>query len=142
MAESNTRGESYLNRIFCADCVEGMRQHLPEGCVDVIVTSPPYNIGVRYGSYSDDMPFGEYLDWMGEVARECHRVLKDAGSFFFNIGDRPSDELRSLQVAGRIGRIFRLQNTIHWVKSIAVPEEAINIGHYKPVNSPRLLGLH
>ena len=111
-----------VNQIYCADCVPGMRQHLPDGCVDVVVTSPPYNIGVRYNTHDDNLPFDEYLGWMEQVAVECRRVLKEEGSFFFNIGDRASDELRSLQVAERIGRHFRLQNTIHWIKSIAAPE--------------------
>jgi len=121
------------------DCLEGMRTYLPKGCIDVIVTSPPYNIGVRYGSHDDNLPFDVYLDWMEEVANECFRVLKQDGSLFFNIGDRPSDELRSLRVAERICKVFRLQNTIHWIKSIAVPEEGLAIGHYKPVNSTRYL---
>ncbi len=125
--------------IHCQDCTEGMRQHLTEGCVDVIVTSPPYNIGVRYNTHDDNLPFGEYLDWMERVAVECRRVLKDEGSFFLNIGDRPSDELRSLRVADRMSCHFRLQNTVHWIKSIAAPEEGVNMGHYKPVNSRRFL---
>jgi site-specific DNA-methyltransferase (adenine-specific) len=129
----------YTDTIYCADCVAGMREHLPDGCVDVIVTSPPYNIGVRYNTHDDNLPFDDYLDWMEQVALECRRVLKEEGSFFFNIGDRASDELRSLQVAERIGRHLRLQNTIHWIKSIAAPEEGVNMGHYKPVNSPRYL---
>ncbi|MHC4593225.1 MAG: DNA-methyltransferase [Planctomycetota bacterium] len=127
----------YLDTIFCEDCVEGMRQRVPDACIDVIVTSPPYNIGVEYNTHEDNLPFDRYLDWMGDVARECRRVLKDQGSFFLNIGDKPSDELRALRVAERICRHFRLQNTIHWVKSIAAPEEDVNMGHYKPVNSPR-----
>ncbi|MFX1538233.1 MAG: DNA-methyltransferase [Promethearchaeota archaeon] len=76
---------------------------------------------------------------MEKIASGCFRVLKDDGSFFFNIGDKPSDSLRSLTVASRITKIFKLQNTIHWVKSIAVPEKGVNIGHYKPVNSNRFL---
>lgn len=140
-------GSTFLDRIFLEDCLKGMRGHLPDGCVDVIVTSPPYNIGTQYDTHDDNLPFDRYLDWMEEVAHECHRVLKDSGStsspqggsFFFNIGDKPSDELRSLKVAERIGRHFRLQNTIHWVKSIAAPEEGVNMGHYKPVNSDRYL---
>ncbi len=132
--------ESCLDRIFCEDCVAGMRARLPDGCVDLIVTSPPYNIGTQYSSHRDNLPFGEYLDWLEEVASECRRVLRDDGSFFFNIGDRPSDELRSLEVAQRIRRAgFTLQNTIHWIKSIAAPEEGVNMGHYKPVNSARYL---
>ena len=131
---------AWLDRVFCEDCIAGMRARLPERSVDVVVTSPPYNIGVRYNTHQDDMPFDQYLDWMGQAAAECRRVLRDDGSFFLNIGDRPSDELRSLRVAERvIAAGFRLQNTIHWVKSIAAPEEGVNMGHYKPVNSARFL---
>jgi site-specific DNA-methyltransferase (adenine-specific) len=130
---------AWRNRIFTEDCLEGMRRRLPDKSIDVIVTSPPYNIGMRYNRYEDSRPFEEYLDWLESIAVECRRVLKDNGSFFFNIGDKPSDEFRSFRVAERIGRTWRLQNTIHWIKSIAVPEERINIGHYKPVNSGKLL---
>jgi site-specific DNA-methyltransferase (adenine-specific) len=132
--------QSCIDAIFCCDCIEGMRERLPDGCVDVIVTSPPYNIGTDYNSHHDNLPFADYLDWMEAVGRECRRVLREDGSFFFNIGDRPSDELRSLQVAERIKAAgFTLQNTIHWIKSIAAPEEGVNMGHYKPVNSDRYL---
>lgn len=130
--------EEFKNKIICGNCIFLMKE-MPDECVDVIVTSPPYNIGVRYNTHKDDMPFDKYLDWIEDVAKGCFRVLKKDGSFFFNIGDRPSDELRSLKVAERISKIFKLQNTIHWVKSIAVPEENVNIGHYKPVNSKRFL---
>jgi len=130
---------AYLDQLFAEDCLEGMRRRLPDACVDVIVTSPPYNIGTRYDAHTDRMPFDQYLDWMEEVARECRRVLKDDGSFFLNIGDKARDELRSFRVAERLCRHFVLQNTIHWVKSIAAPEEGVNMGHYKPVNSQRYL---
>lgn len=129
----------WQNKIFDIDCIEGMNTLLPEQSIDVIVTSPPYNIGVDYNSYNDNRPFEEYLTWIGEIAKSCHRVLKDTGSFFFNIGDKPSDEFRSLTIAKKIGEVFKLQNTIHWVKSIAIPEKNLNIGHYKPVNSKRFL---
>ncbi len=130
----------WLDRIHCEDCLTGMRRLLPDESVDVIVTSPPYNIGVAYDAHDDNMPLSEYLDWIGEVAAQCRRVLRQDGSFFLNVGDRPSDELRSLRVAERaIGAGLRLQNTIHWIKSIAAPEEGVNMGHYKPVNSPRFL---
>lgn len=130
--------EEYRNKIICGDCVEKMNS-MPEESIDVIVTSPPYNIGVNYNSHDDNMDFEDYLDWMERFARACNRVLKKDGSFFFNIGDKPSDELRSLKVAERINKVFRLQNTIHWVKSLAAPEKNVAIGHYKPVNSKRYL---
>ena len=134
---SNIKDTEWKNKIFQTDCIEGMRRFIPDKAIDLIVTSPPYNIGVKYNTHNDNMPFSDYLDWMDELAKECFRVLKDNGSFFFNIGDKPSDELRSLKVAERISKTFRLQNTFHWVKSIAIPEQNINIGHYKPVNSKR-----
>ena len=131
--------DNWLNKIFQMDCIKGMNEILPAKSIDVIVTSPPYNINIDYNSYDDNRPFNEYLDWLDIVAQGCSRVLKNDGSFFFNIGDRPSDELRSLTIAQKIAQHFRLQNTIHWVKSIAIPENDINIGHYKPVNSQRYL---
>jgi site-specific DNA-methyltransferase (adenine-specific) len=139
MSEVVKTAGDVVNRIFRQDCVAGMRGRLPDGCVDVIVTSSPYNIGVAYDNHDDNLPFDRYLDWMEEVAAECRRVLKVDGSLFFNIGDRPSDELRSLRVADRVREHFHLQNTIHWVKSIAAPEEGVNMGHYKPVNSARFV---
>ena len=128
----------YKNKIICGDCIKIMN-NMPEESVDVIITSPPYNIGVKYNSHKDNMKFDDYLNWMEDFSKSCFRVLKSDGSFFFNIGDKPSDELRSLKVAERINKSFKLQNTIHWVKSIAVPEHDVNIGHYKPVNSKRFL---
>ena len=55
-------------------------------CVDVIVTSPPYNIGVRYSRHRDEMPRGLYLDWIERVVLECRRVLREDGSLFLNVG--------------------------------------------------------
>ncbi len=131
--------DNWLNKIYQMDCIKGMNEILPAKSIDVIVTSPPYNINIDYNSYNDNRPFNEYLDWIDNIAQGCFQVLKNEGSFFFNIGDRPSDELRSLTVAQKITQHFKLQNTIHWVKSIAIPEKEINIGHYKPVNSQRFL---
>ncbi|MCK4374964.1 MAG: site-specific DNA-methyltransferase [Candidatus Brocadiae bacterium] len=53
------RSDDYLDAVFCEDCVEGMRRRLPDACIDVIVTSPPYNIGIAYNTYRDNLPFDE-----------------------------------------------------------------------------------
>jgi len=129
----------FANQVYEMDCIRGMRDMLPEKSIDIIVTSPPYNIGVDYGMHDDAMPFGEYLGWMEEFGRMCRRVLKDDGSLYFNIGDKASDEFRSFRVAQRIADGLVLQNTLHWVKSIAIPEHGVNVGHFKPVNSRRYI---
>ena len=141
-----------LDAIHPMDCIQGMRL-LPRGSIDIIVTSPPYNLGKPYAGYDDRRPRQEYLDWMGGVAGEAKRVLRDQGSFFLNVGGSPGDPWIPLDVAQRFREHFVLQNVIHWVKSIAIPRadtgrydilsDDLSAGHYQPVNSPRYLsGCH
>lgn len=128
-----------LNEVYQIDCIKGMEELEPDS-VDIIITSPPYNIGVDYNSHKDNMEFEEYLNWMAEFGKATKRVLKEKGSLFFNIGDKSSDELKAFEVAKRINNEnLRLQNTIHWIKHISIPEENISVGHFKPVNSKHFL---
>ncbi|MEM1949428.1 MAG: site-specific DNA-methyltransferase [Nitrososphaerota archaeon] len=141
--------EVKLNTIYLMDCLEGMRSLLKAGEVDVIVTSPPYNIGVKYNRYDDTVPREKYLDWMEEVGIECKRVLKDDGSFFLNMGHKPRDPWVAWEVAFRMRKHFTLQNVIIWVKSIAIQKKDVGkypnivgdiaVGHYKPIGGSRFL---
>ena len=136
-------------RLYRCDCVEGMRKHLKPGSVDVVVTSPPYNLGTRYRTYRDSIPREEYLAWSEDWFGEVERVLAEEGSFFLNIGGMPSDPHGPFEVLERALKRFKLQNVIHWVKSIAIEAEDVgnypgitgdvSVGHYKPINSPRFL---
>ncbi|MBT8507938.1 modification methylase [Methanomicrobiaceae archaeon CYW5] len=138
----------YLDSIHLCDCIEGMQQ-LPDASIDIIVTSPPYNIGKPYNSHNDTMPRDEYLAWMGRVAAEARRILKDEGSFFLNVGGKPSDQWIPYDVLARFREHYELQNVIHWVKSVAIEKADIGaydgitkdvaVGHYQPVNSRRYL---
>jgi len=100
-----------------------MKHCVKDNSIDVVVTSPPYNIGKDYNTYKDDIPRSEYLSWVGQVGREIKRVLKDDGSFFLNIGNRPKDQWLAWDVANTIRENFTLQNVIHWIKSIAISKE-------------------
>lgn len=126
-------------RLEVKDCVEGMAQ-LPPQSVDVVITSPPYNIGVTYHTYRDDLPPDKYLEWSRSWISQVVRILKPKGSFFLNFGgshDAPLVPFRMPWLAAECG--FRLQNTFHWIKSIAVPLERglVTLGQFKPVASPR-----
>src|SRR4051812_37057265 len=87
-----------VGRFYLADCLEIFRQ-LPAGSVDVMVTSPPYNIGVRYNTYDDRLSHAAYLAWTSEWVAAAARVLKPEGSLFLNVGTRPSDPWTALDVA-------------------------------------------
>jgi site-specific DNA-methyltransferase (adenine-specific) len=110
---------------------------MPEGAIDVCVTSPPYNIGVRYGSYADDLDRGGYLSWMAQVSHELRRVIGDQGSLFLNLGFSSTDPWVDMDVANVFRADWVLQNRICWVKSVYL--DGHTRGHFKPVNSARYL---
>ena len=130
-----------------ADCVAGMREHVEPGSVDVVVTSPPYNLGIRYKRYDDTAPREDYLRWIGQWADAVKEALADRGSLFLNVGSVPSDPWVPFDVLGVMRSRFVLQNVIHWIKSIAISKADVGdypgiagdmaVGHYKPINSPR-----
>ncbi|MDW0176824.1 MAG: site-specific DNA-methyltransferase [Nitrososphaeraceae archaeon] len=126
-----------------------MRNGVP---VDVIVTSPPYNINKNYRSYVDKKERNEYLSWLSEIARTSYTILKNEASFFLNVSGAPSDSLLPLEVAKAFfDSGYKLQNTIHWIKSISIEKEDlaktgsfsqsknVSLGHFKPIISQRFL---
>jgi site-specific DNA-methyltransferase (adenine-specific) len=136
------------SRFYLGDCIEVLN-HLPAQSIDVIVTSPPYNLGIRYNRYQDTLSPSEYLQWTDAWVAAATRVLRPTGSLFLNVGARPSDPWTALDVAQAVRSRLRLQNIIHWIKSIAIEREAagaaaglskdLAVGHYKPINSERFL---
>ena len=94
----------YLNKIICGNAVEVMRE-MPDGSVDLIVTSPPYNLrnstgnGMKdgrggkwagaalqkgYSHHGDNMPHDEYVKWQRECLAEMFRLLPADGAIFYN----------------------------------------------------------
>jgi site-specific DNA-methyltransferase (adenine-specific) len=141
------------------DCITGMSR-LAAASVDLVVTSPPYNLGISYGKYSDRQDRRSYLGWCGEWAEQICRVLKSNGSFFLNIGAAPSNPMLPHEIVMKLREFFVLQNTIHWIKSISIDPHLNPLpgqgeadagrrvrveggprtfGHFKPINSPRFL---
>src|SRR6476620_3525099 len=139
-----------INQIYQEDCVQFMKKMRDEDIsVDVIVTSPPYNINKEYGTYKDNKDKNEYLDWLFEIAKSSLSILDDNGSFFLNIGGRPSYPMLPFEAVEKFREAeYHLQNTIHWIKSISFEKEDVgknngirdySIGHFKPIVSDRYL---
>ncbi len=124
-----------------------MQQRLQPASVNVIVTSPPYNLGVRYSKYNDAIMRKDYLAWLGDWVVAAREVLHEDGSLFLNVGSKPSDPGVPFQVLAVMQQEFVLQNTFHWIKSIAISKTDVGdyegisgdvaVGHFKPINSPR-----
>ena len=135
-------------RFYLGDSLE-ILPRFPKASLDAIVTSPPYNLGIRYRTYDDTMPRSHYLEWTGNWVKLAARSLAEGGSLFLNVGGKPTDPWTALDVAQAARPHLKLQNTIHWIKSIAIEkalagsraglEDDLAVGHYKPINSERFL---
>ena len=76
--------EDYVGKVINGDCIEVMAK-MPESSVDLIVTSPPYGVGIAYDSFNDDIEFEQYKLFSASWMREAYRVLKDDGRIALNV---------------------------------------------------------
>lgn len=105
--------ENYLDKIICGDCLETMKK-MPSNSIDLVVTSPPYNLknstgnGMKdgrggkwagaalvngYSHHDDNMPHDEYVKWQRDCLTEMFRLIKDDGAIFYNHKWRVQDGL-------------------------------------------------
>src|SRR5215218_8680032 len=134
-SEAEARGPAAPSRqhigrheIVLGDSLAELRS-MPASSIDLVVTSPPYNIGVSYRTYRDRKPREDYLAWLSEIGRQIARVLKPNGSLFLNLGGTNADPWVAMEVAGALRDVFVLQNLILWVKSISIGDTTV--GHFK-----------
>jgi site-specific DNA-methyltransferase (adenine-specific) len=127
------------------DCLK-ILSTLTESSVDLVVTSPPYNLGIAYKSFKDTAPREEFLLWCRKWATEVRRVMTDDASFFLNVGASPANPLLPHQLILALtdgdAPLFMLQNTFHWIKSITIETpggDQVSAGHFKPINSKRFV---
>ena len=62
------------------DCLEVMKT-IPDKSVDLVITSPPYNCGIKYDNYNDNVEWVKYYDWCNLWLKEIYRVMKDDARF-------------------------------------------------------------
>jgi len=128
------------------DCLEGMRE-MDAASIDLVVTSPPYNLGIKYDTYKDNKDRNAFIDWCLDWTAEVKRVMSDEASFFLNVGASAKNPLLPHQLllaltapADGSDPLFIIQNTFHWIKSISVDTkqgDTISAGHFKPIQSKR-----
>jgi len=79
----NTFSKENNVTLFLGDCLEFLQQ-IPDESIQLIVTSPPYNIGKEYETKLD---IDEYVTQQNQVIDECYRVLKKEGSICWEVGN-------------------------------------------------------
>jgi len=79
-------GPFELGKVHCVDCLEAMKE-LPDGCVDAVVTDPPYGIGFKYNTHEDKT--SEYPSMMRTVVTECRRICEGPHFWFQGMPHAP-----------------------------------------------------
>ncbi len=124
--------DTFLNKIICGDVVDVMKR-IPDGSIDIVVTSPPYNLknstgnGMKdgrggkwanaalqkgYSHHNDCMPHEEYVDWQRRCLIEMMRIIPDDGAIFYNHKWRVQNGL--LQDRQDIVNSFPVRQIIIW----------------------------
>lgn len=73
-----------MNKIICDDVLSALSK-IHDNSVHLIVTSPPFNVGIEYDGYNDSLAHSKYLEWMKTIWIECKRVLISGGRMCVNI---------------------------------------------------------
>jgi len=129
----------YVDQIFCKSS-ESMPE-LPDHSVHLMVTSPPYNVGKEYDR---DATLEEYLEFLGRVWREVHRVLVPGGRACVNIanlGRKPYMPVHSFIIRGLLETGFLMRGEVIWNKgNSASPSTAW--GSWRSPANPTLRDVH
>jgi modification methylase len=139
--------KDFENKIICGDCLDVMRQ-IPDETVDLVVTSPPYNLknstgnGMKdgrggkwsnaalingYTHHDDCMPHEKYVAWQVNCLKEMYRVLKKDGAIFYNHKWRVQDGI--LQDRQDIVKSFPVRQIIIWRRKGGIN---FNAGYFLP----------
>ena len=94
LKDNNLLPEAFANQIVCGDSLVVL-QNLPDNCIDLVLTSPPYNFGLEYEGSDDDHNWDEYFAKLFGILDECIRVLKYGGRLIINVQPLFSDYIPS-----------------------------------------------
>ncbi len=139
--------EKYINKIICGNAVDVMKE-MPDNSIDLIVTSPPYNLknstgnGMKdgrggkwknaalvkgYANYDDNMPHEKYVRWQRDCLTEMFRLIKEDGAIFYNHKWRVQGGL--LQDRADIVSGFPVRQIIIWKRKGGIN---FNPGYFLP----------
>ena len=136
--ENKSLPTPYVDKIFCADSEELLKK-LPDNCIDLVLTSPPYNFGLEYSSTADDHYWEHYFDKLFAVLAQCIRVVKWGGRIAINVQPLFSDYIPSHHIISS----FFIRNKMIWKGEILWEKNNYNCkytawGSWKSASNPYL----
>lgn len=135
---NNEMPKKFVNKIIPDDGGKVLKK-LPDNCVDLIFTSPPYNFGVGYDTTEDGIDWNKYFEELFRIFSECIRVLKYGGRIIVDIQPLFSDYIPSHHILSN----FFIQNKLIWKGEILWEKHNYNCkytawGSWKSPSSPYL----
>lgn len=129
---------AFLNKIVCGDS-EKILKKLPDNCIDLVFTSPPYNFGLEYDSHKDEHFWQEYFDKLFGIFKETIRVVKYGGRIVVNVQPLFSDYIPSHHIISD----FFIRNKLIWKGEILWEKNNYNCkytawGSWKSPSNPYL----
>ena len=131
------------DRVICGDALKTLAE-LKAASVQLVITSPPYNLGIGYKTHTDDLSEEDYLKWMGSIWKECKRVLCQGGRLCINIGENKRQNIAQptfsafIQQCIKLGMLYR--GMIVWNKNSAAKHCAW--GSWQSPANPHLVPRH
>lgn len=128
-----------LNKFICGDVLDIMKL-LPDNCIHLAITSPPYNVGKNYDNHFDKMKYRDYLDWLYEVWTETKRVLVPGGRFALNIAPTGIKDFIPIHhdFANQLRRLrMKFRTEIIWYKQTMLKRTAW--GSFKSPSNPHIV---
>jgi len=124
--------------IYCDNTLT--TNHIAESSIDLIVTSPPYNVGIPYKDHKDSMPYKEYLGFTERYLKRLRRWSKIDGRLCLNVPIDSWDESHRpipvasdvLQIAKKVG--WKYRSTILWIKHRTIGKRLL--GTFADARSP------
>jgi hypothetical protein len=107
--QNNKIPKEFINKIIAGDSEEILKR-LPDNCIDLIFTSPPYNFGLNYENHKDGINWNEYFDKLFRIFKECIRILKYGGRIVVNVQPLFSDYVPIHHIISN----FFMENKLIW----------------------------
>ena len=135
---NNELPEKYNDKIIAGDS-EAVLKNIPDNCIDLVFTSPPYNFGLDYAENQDAHYWEDYFEKLFKVFGECIRVLKYGGRIIVNVQPLFSDYIPSHQIISN----FFMEQKLIWKGEIIWEKNNYNCkytawGSWKSPSNPYL----